>query len=84
MGVLSSLSGAISIPGTSLVADGLLIAIETCLYRKQLGLSNDDMQSLIFMMNMPIDILADKYLLKSLALACTAKRGHGIERFDLF
>ncbi|XP_060583851.1 interferon-inducible GTPase 1-like isoform X1 [Ruditapes philippinarum] len=73
MGVLSSLSGAIPIPGTSLVADGLLIANETRLYRKQLGLSNDDMQSLSLMMNMPIDILADKYSLKSLALACTAK-----------
>ncbi|XP_053384609.1 interferon-inducible GTPase 1-like [Mercenaria mercenaria] len=73
MGALSSLSGALPIPGTTLIADSLLIANETRLYRKQLGLSDSDLECLAELMNMPVDELAQKYSLKSLSLPLTAK-----------
>ncbi|XP_060586952.1 T-cell-specific guanine nucleotide triphosphate-binding protein 2-like [Ruditapes philippinarum] len=73
MGALSSITGAVPFPGTSLVADALLIVNETRLYRKQLGLSDNDMEALSDMMNLPIDRLAAEYSLESLALSFTIK-----------
>ncbi|XP_053390890.1 T-cell-specific guanine nucleotide triphosphate-binding protein 2-like [Mercenaria mercenaria] len=73
MGALSSLSGAIPVPGTTLLADALLIVNETRLYRKQLGLSDSDLEALAELMNMPVDELAEKYSLKTLSLPLTVK-----------
>lgn len=73
MGFLSSITGAVPIPWTSLVADGLLIANETRLYRKYLGLSDKDLESLAKLMGISVDTLAEKYSLKSLSLTLWLK-----------